>query len=323
MKTICNTLLAIAALTSLNVSTANAVMFASTDDPTFNTTCPGGELANCGWELQGTWGGFLGTPIAPQYFAAAQHVGGSIGQAFTIGGVTYHTVAYFDCPNSDLRIWKVDGTFANYAQLYSGSDELGKPLVVFGRGTQSGDPIYSAQVTTNYSVTTVNLKDAGLKHKDAKEIADADPMIDLNGQNLIVTDYTVETNYVVAGWKWGKSDGVMRWGENQVVATGDFLVGEFNPQLGVNVGQLSSGDSSGAVFMQENGVWKLAGINYGVDGPFSTSPDEPSFYASLVDESGLYSGSYQYPCDGTPKPSRFFATRISTKLDWILSVINQ
>jgi hypothetical protein len=195
--------------------------------------------------------------------------------------------------------------------------------VVFGRGTQSGEPIYVTTVTTNYTFKQINLKDAGLKHKDAQAIADTDPLIQLKGQTLSMPVYDVTTNSVLAGWKWGKSDGVMRWGENQVVATGDFLVGEFNPQLGVNVGQLSSGDSSGAVFMQENGVWKLAGINYGVDGPFSTSPDEPSFYASLVDESGLYSGSYQYPCDGTPKPSRFFATRISTKLDWILSVINQ
>jgi len=56
----------------------HAVLFYATGDPTYNTLPPGGNLTNSGWQFEGLWGGFLGTPIAPNYFIAAQHVGGSV-----------------------------------------------------------------------------------------------------------------------------------------------------------------------------------------------------------------------------------------------------
>src|SRR5438067_1547180 len=117
---------------------AHAVLFDSTSDPTFNTSAPTGALANSGWQYEGLWGGFLGTPIAPQFFITAEHIGGTVGDTFRFAGVDYATTSVFDDPNSDLRIWQIAGAFPTYAPLYTKTDEVGKNLVVIGRGTQRG-----------------------------------------------------------------------------------------------------------------------------------------------------------------------------------------
>ena len=90
-----------------------------------NTWAPSGSLWNSGWQYEGRWGAFLGTPIAPRFFITAENVGGSVGQAFTYRGKTYTAKARFDDPNSDLRIWMVDRPFADaYAPIYRGVIEL-------------------------------------------------------------------------------------------------------------------------------------------------------------------------------------------------------
>src|SRR5436853_1895564 len=115
---------------------AVAVIVFSTGDPVYNTTAPTGTLTNSGWQYQGTWGVYLGTPIAPKYFLTAGHVGGSVGDLFHFRGVDYSTTASFQDTNSDLIVWRVCGAFPDYASLYSLSHESGKTVTVFGRGTQ-------------------------------------------------------------------------------------------------------------------------------------------------------------------------------------------
>lgn len=118
-----------------------AVLFESTSNTAYNTTAPTGTLTGSGWQHEGTWGSFLGTPIAPNYFITAKHVGGTNGQEFVLNGFTYHAIASFANPDSDLQIWKVAETFPAFAPLYSATNEANKHLVVFGRGTQRGDEI--------------------------------------------------------------------------------------------------------------------------------------------------------------------------------------
>jgi hypothetical protein len=120
---------------------AHAIIFLSTNDTNYNTTTPTGSLTNSGWQYQGTWGNFLGTPIASNHFITAKHVGGSVGDIFTLNGFPYHTTASFADPNSDLRIWQVAETFPAFAPLSSATNEVGKHLVVFGRGTQRGSEV--------------------------------------------------------------------------------------------------------------------------------------------------------------------------------------
>jgi hypothetical protein len=125
---------------TLAASSAHAVILYS--QPDRNVSPPTGKLAGSGWQWEGQFGSFLGTPIAPSYFITAGHVGGVPGQPFFFNGKSYNTIAYYDDPASDLRIWKIDGTFPTWAPLFKESTEAGRSCMIFGRGTQRGDPVF-------------------------------------------------------------------------------------------------------------------------------------------------------------------------------------
>ena len=286
------------ALTALlaNPTVVSAVILYSTGDPSRNTTPPTGALTNSGWQYQGQWGAFLGTPISAKYFLAAGHVGGLVGDPFIFRGVTYTTTAMVDDPYSDLRIWRVCGEFPDFAPLYDGVSEVGQQFVVFGRGTQRGEPVV---ISSLLGPTT-------------------------------------------KGWFWGSYDGVQRWGANTVSAiingdnivpltgslggaVGDMLQATFDANGLTDEAHLSVGDSSGGVFIQNGGVWKLAGINYAVEALFNTNNVGGGFLAAATDKGGLYSGGQgnwqQTPDLPADLPSVFYATRIASKLAWIQSVL--
>jgi hypothetical protein len=125
-----------------------AVIFYATGDPAHNTTAPTGALANSGWQWVGSWIGFQGAPIGPRHFIAARHIGGTVGDEFFLDGVSYTTVAFTDDTLSDLRIWQVGGTFPSWAPLYRSSDEVGKTLIVFGRGLLRGAEVRDVATNT-------------------------------------------------------------------------------------------------------------------------------------------------------------------------------
>ncbi len=268
------------------VPCVRAVLFEATGDPTYNTNAPTGSLTNSGWQYEGQWGVYLGTPIAPTFFLAAQHIGGSPGQSFVYNGVTYTTVTNFDDPSTDLRMWQVGETFPSYAPLYTASNEVGKLCVVIGRGTQRGS---------------------------------------------LISVETGRTN----GWMWGAGDNVERWGENTVASvytngsSADLLLyALFEANGATNECDLSVGDSSGGMFIENDGTWELAGIHYAVDGPFSyDGSGTDDFDAAVVDIRGLY---YE-DCDGgcwtlwptnylEATPTGFYSTRVSTRVSWINSI---
>lgn len=270
---------------------SQAIIFHSTDDPAHNTTAPVGALAGSGWELQGRWGGFLGTPIAPNLFITAKHIGGGVGESFSFRGTNYPVIAAYTDPQSDLRVFEVCGIFPAFAELYSGANEVGRLMMVFGRGTRRGVEV----------------------------VGDAVPGTEPKG------------------WQWGDPDGVTRWGTN-VVSTvsgvieglGQLLAADFDADGGGSECHLSSGDSGGAIFIRDGATWKLAGINYAVDGPFSTTGSGTGFNAAIFDTGGLYqfnaatgNWDYQLPKPFLDTPSAFYATRISANLTWINSIISQ
>src|SRR5438093_3787375 len=207
-----------------------AVILYSTCDPPYNTTAPGGTLTNSGWQFEGNWGGFLGTTIAPKYFITAAHISGSVGDLFTINGEQYTTTAVYDDPDSDLRIWRICGTFSSFAQIYTNSDETNKSIVVIGRGTQRAEV-----------VTTTNL--LGLVNTNGWRWGPYDGVVRW-GENAVAAI--------------ANGDGLFGSG------IGDLLEATFDADVSSNECHLSNGDSGGAVFLKDGSTWKLAGINFAV-----------------------------------------------------------
>ncbi|HJT79832.1 MAG TPA: hypothetical protein VJ719_01440, partial [Chthoniobacterales bacterium] len=70
--------LALSILLAGAVSGGSVILF-DTGDPTVNTSAPVGALPNRGWQYQGDWRGYLGTPIAPSFFITAAHLGWDAG----------------------------------------------------------------------------------------------------------------------------------------------------------------------------------------------------------------------------------------------------
>ena len=279
----------------LSISSAQAIIFYSTGDANYNTTAPSGTLTNSGWQYEGTWGGFLGTAIAQRYFITAEHVGGQVGDPLVFRGVAYPTIAVHDDPDSDLRIWRICGTFPDYAPIYTNTNEVGQSCVVIGRGTQRAAPVTTSNILGN-----------------------------------------VKTN----GWRWGALDGVQRWGVNVVAdfVNGDGILGSgpigmvlkaaFDDNGGTNECHLSTGDSGGAMFIKDGAIWKLAGINLAVDGPYNTTNTGSGFDAAIFNERGLYTtnsiigGWDPVPDVGSAQPGAFYCTRVSAHVSWINSVIS-
>jgi hypothetical protein len=268
-------------------SPSKAIILMGSGDPETNTTAPTGTLANSGWELQGFWGVFQGTPIGPHHFVTASHIGGTVGDIFWFQGKPYVSVKATKDPNSDLQIWEVAGTFPDFAQLYDGTTETGLDLMVFGRGYIRGAE--------------------------------------------------VRANNTLKGWEWGPWDQRLRWGRNKVASvindptgqpSGDLphiITARFDASGTADEAHLAGGDSGGGVFIQENGVWRLAGVNWTVDGPYNTNNLGAGFSAAIFDEGGLYQGgegNWQFVSDtNANKPGSFYATRIKARLSWIQGVL--
>ena len=235
----------------------------------------------------------MGTPVGPHHFLTAHHFGGSIGDKFYYGGEVFTTIGSVDDAGSDLRLWEVSERFPSYAPLYSSTDEAGKGLVVFGRGLDRG------VVVTN----TIQVRDRG----------------------------QWVTAAMTNGWQWGAYNYTQRWGTNEVstVTTVNgfpVLKVDWDAGAGDEECMLADKDSGGGVFIQDNGVWKLAGINWLV-GPATSysfnSDGSAPFNATILDFSGdspLYienGGSWVDTDSLGITKSSFYSSRISSRYSWI------
>ena len=276
---------------------ASAIVFYDTADSAHNTAAPTGVYADSGWQYQGYFGTYMGTMISPTHFITAAHIGvqsgsfvydsvfsGGATQTYTIDTSANGGLGYYDIAGTDLRIYQITGgTFSTYAQIYTGSLDVGSQFVVMGRGGPRG--------------VAVNLAPDGLK-----------------------------------GWLTAGPDGIARWGVNTFDAAAtingySMLVADFDAIPGLEEAHLSNGDSGGAAFIYDGGVWKLAGINYAVEGAFDADSDHTSgvFNAALFDKGGFYRGngaSWTFlPDTLTDAPSQLYLSRISASGSEIQSVI--
>lgn len=158
---------------------------------------------------------------------------------------------------------------------------------------------------------------------------------DEKGKNTIVFGRGVSrgediiVNNKLKGWKWNNYGENLRWGGNVVddiiitYSGVDVLKMTFDPQKNLDVISFSRGDSGGGVFIKQNNIYKLAGINYVVDGPYSLNNLGDNVLAgSLFDETDLY----KYDKTGwskitNPSIGASYAIRISFRINWIKRVL--
>lgn len=256
-----------------------------------NTSAPADAGLAERWDQVGDFNSFLGTPIAPQFFVTANHIGNLTGQAITFPDSTsYTTTARFLDPASDLAIYQISGTFPNdkIVPMYGGSFSTNQAMTIFGRGRSRTD---TAVVGQRFPTGTEN-----------------------------------------KGWTWGGFTGNRSWGTNTLDglanggAAGTQLAYDFDVGGGSNEGILATNDSGGPVFMQEGGLWKLAGINYAV-GPVQVreAAGGPTLDAAVYDYGGLYllvNGTWTLQsAAGGDKPAISYSSSIPANATWISSVI--
>ncbi len=237
-------------------------------DPGRNTSPPSAADGLAGWNIEAQWGGFLATPIDATHFIAAKHVG------LASSTITFQNVAYqvdpssgVADPGSDLSIYALQsGSFPTWATLYNSA-------------------------------------------VDGSEIGKTLTVIGRGTQR----GTPVYVGSSVAGWQWGTSDGVQSWGQNVVSGLCDYysspnslLYFNFDPNAIANPAALSGGDSSGGDFIYCNGQWKLAGMNYALDSPWSLTGavDDPGFIADIFNAQGLYyqDANYNWTLESDPVP---------------------
>lgn len=279
------TVIAIAA----SIGSMRAVILYGIDtsaNPGANTTAPTGPLANSGWQYEGQFGSYLGTVIASNYFVTAKHIGGSVGQTFTFNNVTYTTTAVFPDPASDLQVWQVSGIFPIHAPLYASApgSEVSLSLVVIGRGTQRGNPVFV-------------------------------------GNDSHLGGWLWGGSDEVQRWGTNVVGEIAQDGSYGPLVRAPFDNNAGPNEAHLSVGD--SGGAV-FVFNPATSRWELAGINLGVDGSFSTSSSGTNpFNAAMFDTTGLFTQSASVPWDSAPNPSAFYSTEIAAHRRFVESVIMQ
>ncbi len=269
-----------------------AIIFYATDDPSHNTSAPTGSFENSGWQYEVQYGSFLGTIIGAQYVITAQHIG-------TQGGTLVHSGIFHG--GSDV-VYNIDAAFNGGAGYW---DVAGTDLRILK--VQELFPYY-APIFTGTLQPGLTLVTHGRGGPRGSEV--------LDGGDL-------------RGWEHGTYDGTPRWGSNTVdsiyaSALGNLIKASFSADGTTEEASLSVGDSGGGVFVNDNGTWKLAGVNYSVDGLFDTNNiagDGSEFDAALFERSGLYQGSDAFGWTAAPAgPSSMYASSVTSNAATIMTI---
>lgn len=269
-----------------------AVIFLNHGSTEHNTSPPDGEFTGSGWELHGFFNAFTGIPVHKHGFITAKHIGGQIGTTFRFQNVVYKTVAYYPDPDSDLIIWQVDKPISNLAVIADRLPLIDTQVVVFGRGTRRGNPIFI---------------DSNLEEPIGWKWGKADHILRWGTNRISAIRNSSNRNV--------RHDSINA--SNFTCRFDNF----FNPHECA----LSTGDSGGGVFSKFGNQWKLIGINWAVTGPYRMSLDTTPFHASVHDGSPLYifqnNRWIRNNRGQDTNPSQFIVTSVPNRIQWIDRVI--
>jgi len=200
-----------------------------------------------GWEYVGTRGSLTAVYIGDGWVLTANHVGAG---DFVLGGVTYPFL-----PGSDVRLKNRDQSLADML-VFKVSPNPGLPLL----------PLRTAFPSVGADAILIgNGRDRGLTTS-----------FDPGGANPLIE-----------GWEWAPGS-TLRWGTNKVdgFPSGKILGNisvftAFDAGDSVHEAQAATGDSGGALFVERNGIWELAGILYAV-AAFPQQPSQTAIYGNVT-----------------------------------------
>lgn len=252
-----------------------------------NTRAPAGLLADSGWQWQGEWMAFTGTPISRKYFITAGHIGGQVGDYLTLNGKRYKTIATYDDPESDLQLWQIHGRFDTWAPMFKEDSEVGRTIMLFGRGSQRGDPVFVDGQLQGWRWGSLDGR--------------------LSWGKNVITDTGAAPENVEA---------------SPLSISGDQIIYTFDRDGVGHEGTVSNGDSGGGVFVRNGRLWRLVGITSTVESGFAVPGGDQLIDAALLDAGGMRTVTQVISDTSLDKPTHAYATRISPRVQWIYDVLN-
>jgi hypothetical protein len=212
-------------------------------DGTGNTSAPSDDP---GWAHVGTKGGATVIYLGNGWVLTANHVG--------IGDVVFQGVLYPAVEGSSIRL----------------QNDSGPPpdLRVFRIDPRPVLPILPIRDSTPTVSTAVTMIGHGRNRGSATSWNPPGP------------------GGPIKGYEWGVGKS-MRWGTNVVGGSGTVLDTEsfytdFSERRGTtHEAQAANGDSGGAVFIKDQGVWELAGVMFAI-GEYANQPAELALYGNLT-----------------------------------------
>ncbi len=273
-----------------SLARSQAIVLLGTGDPEAQTTAPTGDLAGSGWEFQiDAKAG--GTVIGPSHILTAAHLGFVSNSVVAFEGLNYRVIGHTNAPNTDLRLLRVSGRFSRWAPTQETPDEVGRSVVLFGRGGPRGP-----------AVTVEGLEGAQ------------------------VCGWLWQASDARLRWGTNRIEEIVTGTPD---APGTYLSAWFDEHGGAVEATVSPGDSGGGVFLQDDdGTWKLAGVLSSVEAAFRRSVEEPTFFAAIFDRRNLLEelnpGAWELDPGRFARPgAAWYATRVAAYHDWLLTELER
>lgn len=257
---------------------AAALIFRDGASPAANTeTAPIGTYVDSGWKHQIRYQSYHGTMISPKHFITATHLGAAetvVTQPLHFNEVGARTWAIKPesrvvIGTTDLAVFEIWETFDDYAELYTGSNEVGKEMVIHGRGFGRGAEFAGKGWEWGEPVTRKSRW--GRNVLDGVTVYEGDDLLFFTFDDVMGQDEAMATGGD-SGGGWFVKDGPV-WKLAAVSFTVDLFYSEAAEPTNANSLKGAFYEAGGLSFGSDAEGWNLLPTT-----GFSVNPDDGEFY---------------------------------------------